>query len=67
MKIIAHRGNTDGPNPLEENKPKYIDAAIEKGFDVEVDLRMSSEGLFLGHDKPDYPVTIGWLYERKDN
>ena len=67
MKIIAHRGNTDGPNPLEENRPKYIDAAIEKGFDVEVDLRMSSEGLFLGHDKPDYPITIGWLYERKDN
>jgi hypothetical protein len=28
MKLIAHRGNIDGPNPLEENRPEYIEAAI---------------------------------------
>jgi hypothetical protein len=30
MKLIAHRGNIDGPNPLEENRPEYIEAAISK-------------------------------------
>jgi glycerophosphoryl diester phosphodiesterase len=38
MKLIAHRGNTEGPNPLEENKPEYIEEAIENGFDVEIDI-----------------------------
>ena len=39
MKLIAHRGNIHGENPSEENKPEYIDAAIDKGYDVEIDVR----------------------------
>lgn len=66
MKIIAHRGNLDGRNPFEENNPKYIDKAIEKGFDVEVDLRSKSGALYLGHDTPDYPITVEWLFQRKE-
>ena len=31
---IAHRGNTDGPNPNRENDPTYIDEAINAGFNV---------------------------------
>jgi hypothetical protein len=38
MILIAHRGNLDGPNPSMENHPDYIDAAINAGFHVEVDL-----------------------------
>ena len=38
MKLIAHRGNIDGPNVNEENKPEYILQAIEKGYFVEIDL-----------------------------
>ena len=29
MKLIAHRGNINGPYPLEENNPEYIDIAID--------------------------------------
>ena len=69
MKLIAHRGNTSGPNPLLENDPKYIDNSIEMGYDVEVDLRFDSKGgnLFLGHDYPQYNITWYWLGARKHN
>ena len=36
MILIAHRGNTNGHNLL-ENEPSYIDLAISKDFDVEID------------------------------
>lgn len=66
MKIIAHRGNLDGPNPLKENGLYYIDEAIQSGFDVEIDIR-EDDGLFLGHDDPQYHVTFDWLIKRKNN
>jgi len=63
MKLIAHRGNTDGSNPLEENKPEYIEKALLKGFDVEIDVRYDSlDGKFyLGHDDPQYVVDQYWM------
>lgn len=68
MKLIAHRGNTEGPNPLEENKIEYIEEAIENGFDVEIDIWFfpQTNQFFLGHDKPDYPATIFWLAKNID-
>ena len=44
--LISHRGNVTGPNSDRENHPDYIDRAIEKGFDVEVDIRQNEE---VGH------------------
>ena len=38
MKLIAHRGNIDGPNPERENSPEYIEEALKAGYDVEVDV-----------------------------
>ena len=38
MKLIAHRGNINGPNIEEENKPNYLINTINKGFFVELDL-----------------------------
>jgi len=65
MKLIAHRGNTKGPNPAKENSPNYIDNAIMKGYDVEVDVRIESWGVFfLGHDSPEYEVPLEWLEKR---
>lgn len=63
MKLIAHRGNIDGPNPLEENNPEYIEEAIKNGFDVEVDIWFSlrTKKFFLGHDKPEYQIDVFWL------
>jgi hypothetical protein len=66
MKLISHRGNIAGPTN-EENHPDYIDHAIEQGYDVEVDIRIESWGVFfLGHDTPEYEVTLEWLQKRSN-
>ena len=52
MKIIAHRGNLEGPNPEKENSVEYIRAALKAGFDVEVDVWVKNNTLWLGHDEP---------------
>ena len=58
MKIIAHRGNLNGPNPLTENDPKRITQCIEDGYDVEIDVRFdpTTETLWLGHDEPQHKI-----------
>ena len=58
MKLISHRGNIDHINPSHENSPDYIQEAINKSFDVEVDCWVTNHTLYLGHDKPDYPITL---------
>lgn len=68
MKLIAHRGNTDGPNPLKENHPEYIESAINDGFDVEIDIRYLPEdqNFYLGHDNPQYIIGWYWLSKYSD-
>lgn len=66
MKIISHRGNIIGRIEEKENSPSYIDAAISSGFDVEIDLRMIDEKLFLGHDFNQYEISENWLMDRQD-
>ena len=63
MIFIAHRGNVDGPNPEEENKPEYLLRALSKGFDVEVDAWLDPQtGQWaLGHDGPQYPISSEFL------
>lgn len=67
MKLIAHRGNIDGPNPSKENNPEYIEQAIARGFDVEIDLRYNHKNFYLGHDESQYPVPMTWLFKWRDN
>jgi len=67
MILIAHRGNINGKVEKFENKPSYIDYAIEQGFDVEIDVWYHQHEFWLGHDKPDYEVTLDWLTDRKDS
>jgi len=57
MKLIAHRGNVDGPNPAYENQPDYIQQAMSEGYDVEVDVWYVDESIWLGHDRPQYHVS----------
>jgi hypothetical protein len=66
MKLISHRGNISGPVPDKENRPSYIDSAIQLGYDVEVDLRFVNGEFWLGHDYPDYKIEIEWMKLRKD-
>lgn len=67
--IISHRGNLFGPNSAAENSPKAIDEAITKGLDVEIDVRYSgaTDTYHLGHDRPEYEITLGWLMERNSS
>ena len=61
MKLIAHRGNIDGIQREYENRPDYIEYALNFGFDCEVDVRVRDGKLFLGHDEPQYELSIDWL------
>jgi hypothetical protein len=65
MKIISHRGNLNGPNPLTENTEEQIDLCISKGYDVEIDVWCINEDFFLGHDKPTNKISITFLLNRK--
>lgn len=67
MIYIAHRGNINGPDKVNENKPEYLLYAISQGFYVETDLWIIESELFLGHDEPQYKITIDFLLEIKDN
>lgn len=67
MILIAHRGNTNGPMESWENEPTYIDTAIKKGFDVEVDVWYIDGQLYLGHDKPQYSIDFRWFRDRLTN
>jgi hypothetical protein len=66
MKLISHRGNIVGAFESSENEPAYIDKAISEGYDVEVDLWMLGEILYLGHDIPQYTIPVSWLDDRKN-
>lgn len=65
MRLISHRGNTDGINPALENHPDYIDEAM-KEYEVEIDIRLIGGKLMLGHDLGQYAITKGWLEDRAD-
>jgi hypothetical protein len=64
--LISHRGNTSGPNKSLENSPEYIKIAIEKGYDVEVDIWLIGTELHLGHDLPQYQVDKDWLLSNRE-
>lgn len=68
MILISHRGNIDGKIPERENHPSYIDEALSKKYEVEIDIWVkNTDKIYLGHDGPEYEVSIEWLKERSDN
>jgi hypothetical protein len=64
MILISHRGNINGRLDSWENEPTYIDLAISKGYDVEIDVWYKDNMLWLGHDKPEYGVDFKWFHDR---
>ena len=66
MILISHRGNLNGKIPEYENNPLYIDRALGKGYDVEIDVWFRDDMFFLGHDFPTYRVEIDYLRNKKD-
>jgi hypothetical protein len=69
LKLIAHRGNLNGPNLFLENSPQYLEIAIQSGYDVEIDFWYleSKDSLFLGHDEPEHEIEISWLNKFSKN
>ena len=67
MKLIAHRANYNG-DKADENSPAKIQAALARGYDVEIDIRYAflAKRFYLGHDSSTYGVTMEWLQKYKD-
>lgn len=65
MKLIAHRGNINGPNPEKENHPDYINAAVKSGYDVEVDVWLINNKWYLGHDNPEHEIKYHFLFDSR--
>lgn len=61
MKIISHRGNLYGPNREMENTIDAISSALDKGFDIEIDVWYLAGKFWLGHDQPDRSFQIDLL------
>lgn len=61
MKIVSHRGNLLGRVPEQENHPDYVLNAVRAGYDVEVDVWRIDGKLKLGHDHPQYDVSVSWF------
>jgi len=65
MILISHRGNTNGPDLNNENKPEYILKALSLGYHCEIDVWYQNDTWYLGHDEPTYSVSFDFLL--KDN
>lgn len=63
MKLIAHRGNINEPNPQKENHPDYISEAVQLGYDVEIDVWLIDDKWYLGHDNPQYEIKYTFLLD----
>jgi hypothetical protein len=53
MLLIAHRGNTSGPSPW-ENEPDHVRKTLQQGYQVEVDVWYKHGLLLMGHDHGRY-------------
>jgi len=62
---IAHRGNIAGTSE-HENAPAYIDEALTKGYEVEIDVWFHNDSLWLGHGSPTYMTDYDWIQQRAD-
>jgi hypothetical protein len=67
MIYISHRGNINGKDVTYENNPEYIIQTLNKGYNVEIDVRLIKDSLYLGHDEAVYLITLEWLLQRKDS
>ena len=65
MFLISHRGNINGKNVQKENSPDYILKALSFGYDVEIDVWYVNNKFFLGHDTPQYEISIEFLKNDK--
>ena len=65
MILISHRGNIDGRKPQLENGQRYCQAAIDAGYNVEIDVHFYDGILWTGHDRPQYRVDDDFLLQEE--
>ena len=63
MRFIAHRGNIQSRRPERENTPKYIQEALNLGYDAEIDVWLRKDKFFLGHDRPQIEIEEHFLMQ----
>ena len=61
MKLISHRGNVNGPQKELENTPEQISRVLDQGYDCEIDLWLTDNKLWLGHDAAEYSINRDFL------
>ena len=61
MILISHRGNINGKKPELENGQSYCQAAIDAGYNVEIDVWYIDNKWYLGHDEPTYQIELDYL------
>lgn len=64
--MISHRGNLYGKVLEKENTKAYILAALNDGFDVEVDIWVKDKKMYFGHDQPTELVEEEFLKKNID-
>jgi hypothetical protein len=62
---IAHKGNTNGPNPDRENTWDYIQEAMEAGYNVETDVSVINGHFYIGHDDKQEAVDLWQLMNER--
>lgn len=60
MRWILHRGNSAGPNSVENNPEKML-TLIKDGYEIEIDLWYRDNNFYLGHDAPEYEIEESYL------
>jgi hypothetical protein len=65
-RIICHRANISGSDSNRENRLFAIVDCLSAGFDVEIDVRMFGEDLYLGHDERQEKIDLDFLLTHKD-
>ena len=63
--FIFHIEAISKQNKESENKPEYIKIALEKGFEVEIDVRFKDSQFYLGHDFAKYKIESSFLLNEK--
>lgn len=61
MRIISRRGNLTGRIPALENSPAYVQAALDAGFEVAVDVEVDAHGIWLVGQHMRHPVDLGFI------
>ena len=61
MILISHRGNINEKKSEYENTISYIEEAINSGFEVEIDIRLKDNKIYLGHDEPQTILSVDFI------